>query len=495
MAKRSVRLSREDVRRLALGELAKRRAAPTKPLPLSLAFPQQRAYVEDPARLKAVLCPRRAAKTYTIGIDAAQGLETVPGFNALYLGLYFDTARTVMWEPVLKDINRRLDLKWEMNETRLEVKSRMGGRLKLFGADAKPEEIRKALGNKYDRIYIDEAGSFRQDLRKMFEQSLRPTLIDRAGTLGLFSTPTDLTKGYYYDITTGAEKGWSLHRWTPRDNPHVRQRWEEDHDDLVRNNPLVVNTPSYKQMWLGQWCVDDSALVYKFSPVRNSCFALPSGSYTYVMGVDLGWSDATAWVVCAYSETEKCLYVVHAESESGLDFTAVAQRIKHLQSRFQVTTVVIDGASAQGVEEMMARHGLGLVRAEKSGKADYQRLLNSDFIQERIKLLEYGTEPLRDELTTLIWDERALAKVPPKYVEHPSLPNHACDALLYAWRYTYAYLGVPAAPKVDPDEAEHKAMFQRAVDRQGKKEREALGDPTLDLDQPWENPDDFYSQF
>jgi hypothetical protein len=488
MARRRVApLSEAQVKRLILAELAQRRDQPAKTLPLSLAFDKQRAYIEDRARKKAVLCPRRSAKTYTIGIDAAQGLETVPGFNALYLGLYFDTARTVMWEPVLKDINHRLDLGWRMNETRLEVTSRMGGHLKLFGADAKPEEIRKALGNKYDRIYIDEAASFRQDLRKMWDQSLKPTLIDKAGTIGLFSTPSDLTKGFYYDITKGVEPGWSVHTWTPRDNPHVRQRWEEDHADLLRENPLVVLTPHYKQMWLGEWCVDDSALVYKFNAVRDTCPAPPPGEYAYVMGVDLGLSDASAFVVCAYSGADKCLYVVHSEAESGLDFTAVAQRIRHLQGRFNVGTTVIDGASAQGVEEMVARHGLSLVRAEKPGKADYQRLLNSDFIQERIKLTP-GTEALQKELTTLIWDERALAKTPPKYVEHPSLPNHCCDAFLYAWRYTYAYLGkAPAAP-VPQDVAEHRAMFERAINRQTQREREALGDPT---DMPMDDPDDY----
>jgi hypothetical protein len=46
----------------------------------------------------------------------------------------------------------------------------------------------------------------------------------------------------------------------------------------------------------------------------------------------------------------------------------------------------------------------------------------------------------------LVWQtEGDTIKLPKK--EHPSLPNHLCDALLYAWRYCYSYMAEPVVKK------------------------------------------------
>jgi hypothetical protein len=56
-------------------------------------------------------------------------------------------------------------------------------------------------------------------------------------------------------------------------------------------------------------------------------------------------------------------------------------------------------------------------------------MMNSEFINGRIVLLDGEADDLADEYANLIWDDRAKSRQ-----EHPSCDNHAADATLYAWR-------------------------------------------------------------
>lgn len=466
---------------LVAAELLRRQSVGRQVSPWDWAFPKQLAYLQDPARFKALFCPRRSAKTYTDGLVLTEGARKNSKYNGLFVGITFDAVRSNFWLPVVCELVDRLGWPADcLNHSRLEVVAPSGGRFRCMGGDATPKEMKKVLGGKFDDVILDEVAAWKNDVRGMVDKDIRPTLTDKLGRLHLTSTPSDLTKGFFYDVTTGAERGWSVHRWLPTDNPHIAEQWKQDHAALLEQNPLIVHTPAYKQMWLGEWCVDADALVYKFSAQRNVVDRLPEGPWNKVLGVDLGWNDPTAFVILAYSDSDPRTYVVHAEAEEHIDFTATAQRIRHLQAKWGIETVVVDGASAQGVEEMIARHGLGLTRADKAGKYDSQKLLSSDFLSERLFLVRNeGVMGLASELEQLIWYDRDMQRIPPKWTEHPRLPNHRADAMLYAWRYTYAHAARPenAKPIIKPEDREHAELFQRALERQDKKTREDMGDP------------------
>jgi hypothetical protein len=85
---------------------------------------------------------------------------------------------------------------------------------------------------------------------------------------------------------------------------------------------------------------------------------------------------------------------------------------------------------------MRQRYQLPLEAAEKHGKAEFIEIMNSDFIQGKIKLVGEESAPLAEEYGGLIWDDDEL----PKRVEHSACQNHLTDAALYAWRYCYQYL-------------------------------------------------------
>ena len=407
------------------------------------SFPKQAAFIRDPSRLKAARCTRRAGKSYGIGLYLFKTCIDNPGASCIYIGLTRESAKRIILKDVLRVINRKYNLGAQFNETSLTVSFPNGSVIYLIGMDSNEDESRKALGQKFKLAVIDEAAFFRQDLRQIVYGVLKPATVDEGGTIVLIGTPSPLNKGLFFEITNGQIAGWAVHRWNTFDNRYMAKQWAEEIADLKRDNPGIEETPLYKQMYLGEWTIDISKLVYKFSDDKNLIDKAPDDLDTFVLGVDLGYSpDPSAFVVCGYNDKSSNLYIVHSYKRKEMTFTAVAEKIKHLQGIYPISKVVIDNANKQGVEEMRSRYEIPFVPAEKQGKADFIEICNSELIMGRIKFVDAETIPLQDEIKTLIWDETKM-----KREEHSACANHCCDGFLYAFRDCFQYL---FQPKVKP---------------------------------------------
>lgn len=410
-------------------------------------FPHQTNFVNDPARLKALFCTRRAAKSYTGGLCLVSSAIGEPSVNCLYIGLTRMSAEGIIWKDVIKDINKRHELGMGFNGSKLTATLPNESTIYVTGADADDDEMEKLLGKKYKCVVIDEVASFKRDLRRLIYGILKPATVDNGGTICLMGTSGNLTKGLFYDITNNKEPGWKLFEWTAHDNPHVAKQWQEELDDIALNRPLFMQTPLFKQWYLNQWVVDDDARVYKFDSSRNLYSALPHysrGAWSYVLGVDLGYEDASAFVLCAFHEHDKILYIVETFKKIKMDITDVAEKIKAFGTRYDIFRVVVDGANKQAVEEIRKRHGIALHAADKTGKSDFIEIMNAELIQARIKIYEPASTELVNEWLGLIWDDKSV-----KRQEHPNCENHLADAALYAWRYCYQFLSEQPKPVVD----------------------------------------------
>jgi hypothetical protein len=112
----------------------------------------------------------------------------------------------------------------------------------------------------------------------------------------------------------------------------------------------------------------------------------------------------------------------------------VAERIKWYIEKYDPVACVVDNASKKAVEELKQKFGLPLIAAEKTGKAEFIEIMNSDFLLGNIKLLPEA-EPQKKEYGQLIWDKDKY----PKKIEHPGCENHLSDSSLYAYRHCYQY--------------------------------------------------------
>lgn len=411
----------------------------------NVAFPQQLAFINDPTRLKALFCTRRAAKSFTGGIYLYKEALANPGCNLLYVALTRDNAKSIIWKDILHILNREHSLNGKFNETELTVTLPNGSVIKVTGCDTDEQEMNKLLGKKYKLVILDEASMFTVNMHQLVYGVLKPATADQRGTICLLGTASNITRGLFYDITTKKEPGWSLHAWTAHDNPHVAKQWQEELDDIERDRPLFKETALFKQWYLNQWVIDEDARVYKYDDTRNNVLQLPilDSPYRYVLGVDLGHSpDPSAFVVGCYNDSSNSLYIVHAEKHLKFDVTDVANKVKELELRWKFDVKVIDNANAQAVAELNNRHGTNLIPADKLGKEHFINIMNAEFIQKRIFLLP-GAKELADEYNTLVWEtDNGIIKKSASGArrEHPGLPNHLCDAGLYLWRHCYQYL-------------------------------------------------------
>lgn len=407
----------------------------------AIAFKQQLEFMNDRSRLKALFCTRRAAKSYTGGLYLIREALATPGCNVLYIGLTRQSAHGIIWKDILRELDLKHKLNIKFNETLLTATLPNGSVIWVTGADTDESEMNKLLGRKYKLVVLDEASMFTVNMHQLVYGVLKPATADQRGTICLMGTASNITRGLFYDISNSNEPGWSLHTWTAYDNPHVALQWTEEINEITTLRPLFKETALFRQWYLNQWVIDEDALVYKFQRGRNETTGLPLFELPnhYILGIDLGHSpDPSAFVVALYNDASPILYVVHAEKHLNMDITMVADKIKELDKRYNFDAKIIDGSMKMAIAEMNSRHNCNVIPADKTGKEHWINLLNSDLIQKRILFLK-ETEELMKEQESLVWEtDNGVIEVPRK--EHGGLANHLCDAFLYLWRYTHAYL-------------------------------------------------------
>lgn len=428
-------------------------------------FLVQNAVLNDrEARYKAINCTRRSGKSVGEAIDHFEICEKYPSSRTLYLGLTLDSVSEIIWD-VMKDLNDQGKYGCKFNEVRKSVRFPNGSRIRLFGLDTSARQMKKILGQKNRKVTIDEAGSMTQDMIKICYQMIDPTLTDLSphSWLHLVGTCENIPNTFFEKVVTGKETflPWKVYRWTAYDNPHIAEQWGRQIDLYTQQNPDVIHASWFKTHYLNQWCSDDELLIIPISPTKNLCKRLPETHKYYVLGVDLGFNDASAFSVLAYSLNSPVCYVVQSFKESGYDITDVANKIKEFQRIYPITKIIVDGSNKQGVEEIKKRHSIPLNNAEKQGKATFLRILKDDAIMGKIMLLEGGTGELLTEWSQLQWKDEN------KQAEDPRCQNHLSDATLYAWReckhYTY-----------DPEEAPKHMDSDAFMDAFEEKEAEDL---------------------
>jgi hypothetical protein len=257
------------------------------------------------------------------------------------------------------------------------------------------------------------------------------------GGVTMIGTPSNMIKSFFYRVTCALENGWKVSKWSYKDNPYTSRQVQETIDLLIKNRAGIETTPRFRQMYYGEWVIDLDKLVYKYNPKNNRIYELKeSREMITVMGVDLGFDDATAYTIATYSRYNDTVYFKYSFKKTGQIISDVADLIKELKKKYDIQTIVIDGANKQAVEEMRQRHFLQIKAAEKIDKVGFIEIMNSDFVTGHIKVMTEDCADLVEEYESLIWDEKKF----PKRVEHSALANHCADSALYAWRYCKNYL-------------------------------------------------------
>ncbi len=431
------------------------------------AFPEQRAFIEDPSQFKLAHCPRGAAKSYAVGLELFITMQAYPGCSTFYITKTRDMARNIMWRNVMKAIDKRFNVGIEFNETLLEGRHPNGSTFRLTGVDGDSKQQDKLLGGKYKLVVLDEVAFFDTDLTDIIYRTLMPAAARVAGKISMVSTSSDYHRGLFYEATRQDDiskrvPGWSLHSWSWEHNPYTYKEVRATLDGLIASNPLYTETNHYKQMYLNQWTIDSTNLVYKFNEKINTFSKLPAlgrfapnyaperdaDDWTYCLGVDFGYEDDNAWVLTAYHRNDPNLYIIKTFNQNHMLFDALEKKTKEFMSDpiFAPHKIVVDVSGKTIVESMRARTQIPFEYADKRDKADFIETLNGDLVQGKIKIHE-SCKSLISELGSLVWKTEQGKIVFPKK-EKEGLSNHLCDAFLYSWRMGFHYQATPAENKV-----------------------------------------------
>lgn len=497
-------------------------------------FPKQRSVLEDSSLRKAVLCPRRAGKSWCVMSYAFETACRMSNAKVVICMLVLKQAKGVYWAQMRQFAARYgLECVWHLHDMTVTLTN--GSTIMLIGCES-IAEVEKLRGQAFDLAIIDECKSFNpQILAELVDQVLEPTLDDREGSLVMIGTPGNMLRGPFYWATadyyevedTDADGNkiarpysrsyhepepfwlqhpeddlyWSRHHWTRQDNVYLPKLWAQ----ALRKKRLSRwpdDHPVWQREYLGRWVPATGSYVYKYlemldrtngadlvqwKPAANSQHGLPGGhDWKFICGMDFGFEDDFAVVVAAYSMTDGSLYHVYDWKKNHQDIFAIAAELGPLLKRFGGFDAMVGDAGGLGVtlvETLNKNFGFYIEKADKREKFDYIELMNSDFLSGRIKVIPRSGLDL--ELRTLQWlmeedDDKSFLARTGKLKENPAQPNHLCDAFLYLWRHSNHFWArsrvegpAPNTPEFDREQS-RKVMERIAREQADRMRAESM---------------------
>lgn len=429
-----------------LVEANKRKStAPANTVKLSGDFPAQNAFIEDPSKFVAAQCSRRGGKTNGLALRFFRTLDRYPKCQCLYIGLTLDSAKDIMW-GVLQEINDRFKIGCTFTESKLEMKHPNGARLKLVGADHK-NFIKRLRGRKYPGVAIDEAQDMGPHLESLVDDVLTPSISDYAdGWIALTGTPGPVPQGYFFEVTQNGKFGYSVHKWTMLENPYMPNP-EQFIAELIAKKGWLPDNPTLRREYRNEWVLDTNSLWIRYNEKLNNYDELPKEhKWNYILGVDIGFNDADAVAVLAWSETTPVTYLVEESIKSKQGISALFTQIDALQKKYDAYKIIMDeGALGKKIaEDLVPRFKVPLVAADKAKKQTNVELLNDSLRLGNFKAKANSRFALDSYLVSIDWDKSTPTKIVIKKKPHSDI----IDSVLYAFKESYAHTYEPPTPKI-----------------------------------------------
>lgn len=409
---------------------------------LSTLLPYQTDAVLSSATHKAVLATRRAGKSHAACAALILAAHKRRGAICHYLALTRASAKRIAW-GTLKALCRDHGIAFEARESDLTLTFKNDASIALYGVNQE-NLLDNLRGTPIDLAVLDEAGSYRGGIvEELVEEVLEPAFADYNGSLMVIGTPTPQLAGYFFRATTGDLPEFERFKWDLRNNSHIAQGKVIDWLEMHRKRKgWSEDNPKFRREYCGEWVQSLDMQVYRFTRAKN-VGPLPDFPLTHkVMGVDLGFKDETAFIVLGYNPTQsRKVWVLYTKSQSEMQLADTARAIVELQARFEPHATVIDegGLGKSIAEDWRTRLGIPCEPAKKPDKRGFIETMNAEMHEGNL-VVPAEHRKLIDEMLNLTWDDDTRTH------ENPALPNHLCDAQLYAFRKAYAYTHV--APKV-----------------------------------------------
>ncbi len=433
-------------------------------------FDKQLDFVLDPTPFKTAVCSRRSGKTVACAAHLIHTCNKIKGAVCLYITTTRANAKRIIW-PELQRINRTYKLNAKEDLSDLSLKFPNGSTLYLSGAKDS-SEIEKFRGLAIKLCYIDESQSFRPHIKDLIDDVLAPALMDYAGSLCLIGTPGPVPMGYFHDCAS-QQNVWAKYAWNFFDNPFIASKSGTTHrallDRELERRGVTVQDPSIQREWFGKWVLDSDSLLLHYDEQVNHYDMLPPGDWDYIMGIDLGFMDADALAVLAWSDSFPQTYLVDEVVIPKQGITDLIRQIEVLQTKYNCAKLLIDegGLGKKIAEEIRRRHSIPVQAADKARKMENIAFLNDALRTGRFKAKK-TSRFAQDSYLVEIDREKS---TPDRLKVKDSFHSDIIDAVLYSFKESpaFSFQAAPIMPKEGTPEwakREEKRMFEENLERE-----------------------------
>lgn len=419
--------------------------------------PYQARLLQSGARYVMLNCSRQAGKS------------TAAAVLCLWQALFFPNSLIVVFGTVGRQANEILVKVQEFIDLlpeRPDLKGDSVNKLAFKNGSriiALPSTQRNIRGFAAQLVIMDEASEAPDSLFR----AVAPMIIASKGRLVIMSTPAG-QRGFFHSLWSQALKGWDL-----IEAPWQQVPWHDPADIAMQRTMLQE---LFAQEFECQFLAAGIGNLYSaFNVAVNVIPALPPADpklWSWLLGLDFGVINATAFVVAGWLPQDPTLYIAHSESAPGLLASQMAERITTLQRAYPFYKITGDeGGMGKGFAEELRKHFLiPAEAADKQRKAAFINVLNGSFALGRVKIVGPTNEDLVHQVRVLQWDKH-------RKNHRPGQPADLADAFLYAWRSSTAYLqDAPPSPL-----SKEERIRKETADFWDRAERENRGGTQDDL--------------
>lgn len=422
-----------------------------------ILFDKQLKFVRDPHSYKIACCSRRSGKTVACAVDLIQTAIETPDCVCLYITLSRNNAKKIIWPELLRLVRRYQlipdkQLKNSIDKTELSITFPNGSVIYCSGAKDS-SEIEKFRGLALKKVYIDECQSFRDYIRELIDDVLEPALLDHAGTLCLIGTPGAIPVGYFAEISgvvdtaeaKRSSESWTHFTWTFFDNPYIVKKSGKSHIQLLNRvmtrRGVTEDDPTIQREYFGRWVNDSESLLIRYVVEKNHFDQLPPGKWNYILGIDLGFNDADALAVLAWSSDSPDTYLVEEKLARKQTISELTEEILDIERRYAgvggISKMIIDqgGLGKKIAEELRRQKHIPVQAADKARKMENVKFLNDALRTGRFKA-RLNSAFAQDTFKVEIDKDKCR---PDKIVVSDKYHSDIIDAVLYAFKESPAY--------------------------------------------------------
>lgn len=421
-------------------------------------FDQQLAFVEDQSPFKVAVCSRRSGKTIACAAHLISTAISNPDTIGLYITLSRNNAKKLIWREILK-FNETYKLGGIPDMSELSITFPNKSIIYISGCKDQ-SEVEKFRGLPIKLCYIDECQSFRSYIKDLIDDVIAPALMDYAGSLCLIGTPGPVPSGYFHECSVESDT-WSKHHWTFWDNPHIAIKSNKTHQEILdrelKRRGVEVTDPSIQREWFGKWVLDSDSLLIHYNADKNHYHELlPKVKYNYIMGIDVGFKDADALSILAWSEHDPHTYLVEELITVKQGLTELVDQVQGLRKKYDVAKIVMDmgGLGLKMGEEMSRRHAIPVEAADKARKMENIELLNDALRSGKFKAKSKSRFAQDSYLVEIDRDK----STPERIKVSDRFHSDIIDSVLYAFKLSYAFTYTKPGTKPKPGTKEWAEM-------------------------------------